>query len=56
VPSDSILTESPTTSGNAERRHSWSKDELKREAMEGLLETEGKKKVAKGGYSSTAGY
>jgi hypothetical protein len=61
IPSDSILADSPTTSGgsytsgNAERRHSWSKDELKRGAMEGLLETEGKKKVAKGGYSSTGG-
>ena len=68
LPSDSILTEpSPTTSsgsnnsysytsgsGSGERRHSWSKDELKRGAMEGLLETEGKKKVAKGGYSSTS--
>jgi hypothetical protein len=58
IPSDSILSESPQANssylGGVERRHSWSKDEMKRGAMEGLLETEGKRKVAKGGYSSTS--
>jgi hypothetical protein len=39
--------------GNAERRQSWSKDEMKRGVMEGLLE-KGKGKQAKGGYSSTS--
>jgi hypothetical protein len=59
ISSDSILTESRGSSasyiqGGSERRHSWNKDEMKREVMHGLLETEGKKKVAKGGYSSTS--
>jgi hypothetical protein len=58
ITSDSILAESPSSgsyiNGGSERRHSWNKDEMKREVMQGLLETEGKKKVAKGGYSSTA--
>ncbi|KAM0708938.1 hypothetical protein Q7P35_002974 [Cladosporium inversicolor] len=39
--------------GHAERRQSWSKDEMKRGVMEGLLE-KGKGKQAKGGYSSTS--
>lgn len=55
VPSDSILSESPLAdSGPAERRQSWNKDEMKRGVMESLLEKEGKKKGAKGGYSSTS--
>ena len=56
IPSDSILSESPlaNSSGGTERRQSWSKDEMKRGVMESLLEKEGKKKGAKGGYSSTS--
>lgn len=63
IPSDSILVDSAPlsnsngggySSGNAERRQSWSKDEMKRGVMEGLLEGEGKRKGARGGYSSTS--
>lgn len=51
IGSDSI--QSSPMFGNAERRQSWSKDEMKRGAMEGLLE-KGKGKQAKGGYTSTS--
>lgn len=51
IESDSVQV-SPVF-GNAERRQSWSKDEMKRGVMEGLLE-KGKGKQAKGGYSSTS--
>lgn len=51
IESDSVQV-SPVF-GNAERRQSWSKDEMKRGVIEDLLE-KGKGKQAKGGYSSTS--
>lgn len=53
IESDSVQTNPSPIFGNAERRQSWSKDEMKRGVMEGLLE-KGKGKQAKGGYSSTS--
>lgn len=56
LPTSTIESDSVQVSpvfGNAERRQSWSKDEMKRGVMEGLLE-KGKGKQAKGGYSSTS--
>lgn len=51
IESDSV--QSSPVFGNAERRQSWSKDEMKRGVIQDLLE-KGKGKQAKGGYSSTS--